>query len=103
VHAAEEISWIFWRLNVATGIQVTTMQRKYAMRINMNKRWKLKTAALCLAVVCVVAACVAMPGQSPASDPGFATLGVGFTSSTAQVNGTTLHYMRIQLVKMGQA
>jgi pimeloyl-ACP methyl ester carboxylesterase len=73
------------------------MLRKYAMRISVNKRWKLKTVAVCLAVICVVAARVAMPGQSPSKqppDPALAMLGGGFVSSTAQVNGTTLHYVR---------
>jgi len=86
MRAAKEISWIFCRLNVATRFQVTTMLRKYAMRISVNKRWKLKTVAVCLAVVCVVAARVAMPGQSPSKqppDPALATLGGGLISSTA--------------------
>jgi len=58
------------------------------MRIRVNDRCKLKTLA-----VCVVAACAAMFGQSP-PDPALATLGRGFTSKTAQANGTTLHYVR---------
>jgi hypothetical protein len=62
------------------------------MHISMNDRWKLKTLA-----VWVVAACAKMPGQSPSQqppDPALATLGGGFISSTAQVNGTTLHFVR---------
>ena len=59
------------------------------MRIRVNDRWKLKTLA-----VCVVAACAAMFGQSQPPDPALATLGGGFTSNTAQANGTTLHYVR---------
>ena len=62
------------------------------MRIRMNDRWKLRALA-----VCVVAACAAMPGQSPPKqppDPALAALGGGFVSGTAQVNGTMLHYVR---------
>jgi len=32
VRAAEEIGWGFWRLNVATRIQVMPMRKSYAMR-----------------------------------------------------------------------
>lgn len=59
------------------------------MRFRMNDRWKLKTLA-----VCVLAACAAMPGQSQPPDPALAALGGGFISSSAQVNGTALHYVR---------
>jgi hypothetical protein len=48
-------------------------------------------------VFLAVAACVAMQGQSPSKqppDPALAALGRGFVSDTAQVNGTTLHYVR---------
>jgi pimeloyl-ACP methyl ester carboxylesterase len=92
VRAVEEISWIFLRLNVAMRIQVTAVRKSYAMRINMNDRWKLKTLA-----VFVVVACAAVAAQSPSKqppDPALAALGGGFVSSTAQVNGTTLHYVR---------
>jgi hypothetical protein len=47
--------------------------------------------------VIVVAACAAIDGQSSprqTSDPAVAALGSGFVSDTAQVNGTTLHYVR---------
>jgi len=50
-----------------------------------------------LLAVLVLAACAVIQGQSPADqriDPGLATLGGGFVSGTAQVNGTTLHYVR---------
>ena len=46
--------------------------------------------------VFVVAACVAIHGQSSPkqmADPAVAALGGGFVSDTAQVNGTTLHYV----------
>lgn len=58
------------------------------MRIYDHWIWKI------LAVF-VVGAC-AIQGQSAPRqriDPGLATLGGGFVSSTAQVNGTSLHYM----------
>jgi hypothetical protein len=45
----------------------------------------------------VAAACVAIHGQSSPvqmADPAVAALGSGFVSNTAQVNGTTLHYVR---------
>jgi pimeloyl-ACP methyl ester carboxylesterase len=45
----------------------------------------------------VLAACAAMHGQSPSkqiADPALAVLGSGFLSDTAQVNGTTLYYVR---------
>jgi pimeloyl-ACP methyl ester carboxylesterase len=54
-------------------------------------RWTLKVLA-----VFVLAAC-AIQGQSPPTqriEPGLATLGSGFVSDTAQVNGATLHYVR---------
>ena len=57
------------------------------MCISMNDRWKLQALA-----VCVVAACAALPGQSPSKQP--PDLGDGFVSGTAQANGTTLHYVR---------
>ena len=47
--------------------------------------------------VFVVAACASLHGQSPSKqplDPALAVLGSGFNSDTAQVNGTTLHYVR---------
>jgi pimeloyl-ACP methyl ester carboxylesterase len=46
--------------------------------------------------VFVVAACASLHGQSPSKqplDPALAVLGSGFNSDTAQVNGTTLHYV----------
>src|ERR1700688_1613316 len=48
-----------------------------------------------LAVI-VVATCAAIHGQSSPkqmADPAVAALGSGFVSDTAQVNGTTLHYV----------
>ena len=54
-------------------------------------RWILKLLA-----VFVVATCAVIQGQSAPrqrTDPGLATLGGGFLSDTAQVNGTTLHYV----------
>src|SRR6202051_1058889 len=54
-------------------------------------RWILKLLA-----VFVVATCAVIQGQSAPrqrADPGLATLGGGFLSDTAQVNGTTLHYV----------
>jgi len=47
--------------------------------------------------VFVLAACASLHGQSPSKqtlDPALATLGGGFVSDTAQVNATTLHYIR---------
>ena len=47
--------------------------------------------------VFVVAACFTINGQSSpkqTTDPAVAALGSGFVSDTAQVNGTTLHYVR---------
>ena len=47
--------------------------------------------------VLVVAACAAIHGQSlpqQMADPAVSALGSGFVSDTAQVNGTTLHYVR---------
>ena len=47
--------------------------------------------------VFVLAGCATLHGQSPPkqrTDPGLVVLGRGFVSDTAQVNGTTLHYVR---------
>ena len=47
--------------------------------------------------VFVVTACASLHRQSPSKqplDPALATLGGGFVSDSAQVNGTTLHYIR---------
>jgi pimeloyl-ACP methyl ester carboxylesterase len=55
-------------------------------------RWILKLLA-----VFVVAACAVIQGESSPRqqiDPGLATLGGGFVSEAAEVNGTTLHYVR---------
>jgi pimeloyl-ACP methyl ester carboxylesterase len=60
--------------------------------MRIGNRWIL----ILLAVFAVVA-CTVAEGQSPPRqpmDPGLATLGGGFVSSTAQANGTTLHYVR---------
>ncbi len=54
-------------------------------------RWIFKLSA-----VFVVATYAVIQGQSAPrqrADPGLATLGGGFLSDTAQVNGTTLHYV----------
>lgn len=62
------------------------------MQTGMYDRWTLKAL-----VVFVVVACAAIRGQSSSkqpTDPVLATLGPGFVSDTAQVNGTTLHYVR---------
>jgi pimeloyl-ACP methyl ester carboxylesterase len=62
------------------------------MHTSMYARLRLKAW-----VFLAVAACVAMQGQSPSKqppDPALAALGRGFVSDTAQVNGTTLHYVR---------
>src|SRR5262245_18506354 len=48
-------------------------------------------------LLCVLIACSCVFGQAKAPrqiDPGLAKLGKGFVSNTAQVNGTTLHYVR---------
>lgn len=54
-------------------------------------RWILKLLA-----VLVMTACVVIQSQSADQriDPRLATMGSGFVSGTAQVNGTTLHYVR---------
>jgi pimeloyl-ACP methyl ester carboxylesterase len=62
------------------------------MQTGVYDRWTLKAL-----MVFVVAACAAIHGQSsskPPADPVLATLGPGFVSDAAQVNGTTLHYVR---------
>jgi pimeloyl-ACP methyl ester carboxylesterase len=49
-----------------------------------------------LLAVFAAAVCAVLQGQSPPrqpGDPGLATLGGGFVSETARVNGTTLHYL----------
>jgi len=58
----------------------------------MYDPWKLRALA-----VCVVAACAAAQSQAPSkqlADPALAALGNGFISDTAQVNETTLHFVR---------
>ena len=58
----------------------------------MYDRWLLRAL-----VVFVVAASAVLHGQSSPermADPALAALGPGFVSDTAQVNGTTLHYVR---------
>jgi pimeloyl-ACP methyl ester carboxylesterase len=60
--------------------------------MRMYNRWILKVVA-----IFVVAACAVIQGQSPPRqliDPVLAALGDGYVSGTAQVNGTTLHYVR---------
>ena len=60
--------------------------------MRIDNRWILKLFA-----VFVVTACAVIHGQSAPKqqiDPGLATLDGGFVSETAQVNGTTLYYVR---------
>ncbi len=62
------------------------------MRTSMVAFWCLQAR-----VGLLVTACAATLGQSVSQqslDPGLATLGTGFVSDTAPVNGTTLHYVR---------
>jgi pimeloyl-ACP methyl ester carboxylesterase len=57
----------------------------------------LQCNALRTLAVLVLIAYVSVPAQSPAQqqiDPAVAELGAGFVSSTANVNGTTLRYVR---------
>jgi pimeloyl-ACP methyl ester carboxylesterase len=63
------------------------------MRTSMYDRSRIATAF----AVFVVTAFASLHGQSPSKqplDPALATLGGGFVSDTAQVNATTLHYIR---------
>ena len=63
------------------------------MQTSMYDRSRIATAF----AVFAVAACAGLFGQSPSKqplDPALATLRGGFVSDTAQVNGTTLHYVR---------
>lgn len=63
------------------------------MHTSMYDRSRIITAFS----VFVVTACASLHGQSPSKetlDPALATLGGGFVSDTAQVNATTLHYIR---------
>jgi pimeloyl-ACP methyl ester carboxylesterase len=63
------------------------------MHTSMYERSRIATAF----AVFVVTACASLHRQSPSKqplDPALATLGGGFVSDTAQVNGTTLHYIR---------
>jgi hypothetical protein len=63
----------------------------------MRTRTYYRRNTLKALAVLLVVACAGTHGQSPPKqpiDPAFATLGSGFVSSTAQVNGTTLHYIR---------
>ena len=63
------------------------------MHTSMYERSRIATAF----AVFVVTACASLHRQSPPKqplDPALATLGGGFVSDTAQVNGTTLHYIR---------
>jgi pimeloyl-ACP methyl ester carboxylesterase len=62
------------------------------VEMRIYDRWILKILA-----VFVVGACTVIQGQSAPRqriDPGLATLGGGFVSGTARVNGTSLHYVR---------
>jgi len=63
------------------------------MHTSMYERSRIATAF----AVFVVTACASLHRQSPSKqplDPALATLGGGFVSDTAQVNKTTLHYIR---------
>ena len=63
------------------------------MHTSMYERSRIATVF----TVLVVTACASLHGQSPSMqtlDPALATLGGGFVSDTAQVNATTLHYIR---------
>jgi pimeloyl-ACP methyl ester carboxylesterase len=63
------------------------------MHTSMYERSRI---AMAFAVV-VLTACASLHGQSPSKqtlDPALATLGGGFVSDTAQVNATTIHYIR---------
>ena len=62
------------------------------MHTGMYKRSRIIRAF----AVFIVTACASLHGQSPSQrplDPALAALGGGFVSATAQVNGTTLHYV----------
>ena len=64
-------------------------------RFTLAKDYGPRTWKAC--AVLAVVACVAIHGQSSSkemADPAVAALGSGFVSDTAQVNGTTLHYVR---------
>jgi pimeloyl-ACP methyl ester carboxylesterase len=59
----------------------------------MYERWRISRAL----AVFALAACAAVQCQTPPHqlvDPALVALGGGFVSNTAQVNGTTLHYVR---------
>jgi len=63
------------------------------MHTSMYDRSRIITAL----AVFVVTACASLHGQSPSKqppDPALSALGGGFVSDTAQVNATTLHYIR---------
>src|SRR2546425_12806151 len=70
------------------------------LRSNSPGRTKLMTSQINLwkaISVFVLIGCGSVCGQAPAqqpSDPAVAALGQGFASTTASVNGTTLHYVR---------
>jgi hypothetical protein len=77
--------------SAAQGPRITGRKSGFTRAKNYGPRtWKP------LAVF-VMAASVAIRGQSlpePMADPAETALGSGFVSDTAQVNGTTLHYVR---------
>lgn len=63
------------------------------MHTSMYERSRIATAF----AVLVVTAYASLHGQSPSKqmlDPALAMLGGGFVSDSAQVNATTLHYIR---------
>src|SRR5437667_5155165 len=77
--------------NAAQCSRIVGRRSSFTLAKNYGSRtWKALAVFL-------VAACVAIHGQSSPkqmADPAVAALGSGFVSDTAQVNGTTLHYVR---------
>src|SRR5579864_2910940 len=62
------------------------------MHTSMYARWRLKAWVCLLVAACASIQCQSASKQPP--DPALAALGSGFVPDTAQVNGTTLHYVR---------
>jgi hypothetical protein len=63
----------------------------------IRKTVTIQSTILKALAVVVLIGCEAVLGQSPAKqriDPAVARLGQGFVSNTAQVNGTTLYFVR---------
>ena len=72
----------------ATAVSV----KPAGMEMRIYDRSILKLVAAFLVATCAVIQSQSAPSQR--IDPGLAMLGGGFVSGTAQVNGTTLHYVR---------